>query len=121
VWKATWRKVTVAVKLLLVHLATPEVCFTHYLHPLAPSRRFIYKKKAIRRLEREINTAARLRHPHVVQMYGACVISTTELWLVMEFADGGSLFSRLADKQLVRGRGRDKKEETGWLGVNTCL
>jgi serine/threonine protein kinase len=49
-------------------------------------------------LEREITTAARLRHPHVVQVYGACVYSPTELWLVMEYADGGSLFSKIADK-----------------------
>jgi serine/threonine protein kinase len=52
-------------------------------------------------LEREITTAARLRHPHVVQVYGACVYSTTEIWLVMEYADGGSLFSKLSDKKIV--------------------
>ena len=41
------------------------------------------------------------RHPHVVQVYGACVYSPTEIWLVMEYADGGSLFSKLADRSVV--------------------
>lgn len=52
-------------------------------------------------LEREITTAARLRHPHVVQIYGVCIYSPTELWLLMEFAEGGSLFSKLSNKSEV--------------------
>jgi serine/threonine protein kinase len=52
--------------------------------------------------EREIILASRMHHPNVVTMFGTCISkSTNEAWLVMEYADEGSLYSSLADKPQV--------------------
>jgi serine/threonine protein kinase len=59
-------------------------------------------------LEQEVCFASKLRHPHIVLVYGACIFSPTELWIVMEFADGGNLTNTLIDLSKVT-----KKEGKG--------
>ncbi len=52
-------------------------------------------------LKDELTISRKLRHPHVVLVYGVCVFSGTELWLVMEYADKGSIQSLLSDYSKV--------------------
>ena len=37
----------------------------------------------------------KLRHPNITTIYGACIWQQKELWIVMEFMEGGSLFDAL--------------------------
>ena len=37
----------------------------------------------------------KLRHPNIITIYGACILQQKELWIVMEFMEGGSLFDAL--------------------------
>jgi hypothetical protein len=44
-----------------------------------------------------------MRHPNVVNVFGACTIqSTNEVWLVMEYGEEGSLYFFLADYTKVK-------------------
>jgi serine/threonine protein kinase len=51
-------------------------------------------------MARELAFATTLRHPNIVLVYGACLVGNV-LWIVMEFADSGSLTSVLADHDTV--------------------
>lgn len=55
-------------------------------------------KKSIKGLESEINTAASLRHPNIVPIYGVAILPN-EIWIVMELADG-CLYSQLSDSSV---------------------
>ena len=37
----------------------------------------------------------KLKHPNIMTIYGACVVQKTELWIVMEYMEGGSLYEVL--------------------------
>jgi serine/threonine protein kinase len=52
-------------------------------------------------MKKEIDFAAQLRHPNVVPLYGVCMHGNTEVWIIMEFADGGSLYDILSDQTKV--------------------
>ena len=54
----------------------------------------------MRTLEQEVIFAAQLKHPYVVQLYGACICGP-ELWIIMELADGGNLTNILNNHDLV--------------------
>ncbi len=43
--------------------------------------------------EQQIELVSNMRYPHILLGYGVCRGSVTELWLVMEFADGGDFFN----------------------------
>jgi mitogen-activated protein kinase kinase kinase 13 len=62
----------------------------------------------IQSLEEEVSILAMLQHPHITHIYGVCICSQTEIWIVMEFADGGNLYELL----LAMGRGEKKIEWT---------
>lgn len=47
--------------------------------------------QAIKQVVEDLTTMVRIHHPNVLHYYGLCVISGTEIWIVMEFADGGNL------------------------------
>ena len=40
----------------------------------------------------------KLRHPNITTIYGACIWQQKELWIVMEFMEGGSLYDGLHSK-----------------------
>ncbi|XP_063244382.1 mitogen-activated protein kinase kinase kinase 7-like isoform X2 [Bacillus rossius redtenbacheri] len=74
VWKAKWRETFVAVK----HIETEA------------------EKKAF---AVEVRQLSRVSHPNIVKLYGAC--TQNPVCLVMEYAEGGSLFNALHDKPQV--------------------
>ena len=43
----------------------------------------------------------RLKHPNIMPIYGACIIEKKELWIVMQFIEGGSLFELLHSEQEI--------------------
>jgi serine/threonine protein kinase len=57
------------------------------------------KASAFARFEREVQTVARLDHPHIVHAYDAGILDDA-LYLAMEYLEGADL------KHLVRGQGR---------------
>lgn len=59
-----------------------------------------YKAEALAQLIREIKIMGRLRHKHVVQLYGAC-INTEYPCLVMEYMEKGSLDKTLREQKLT--------------------
>jgi serine/threonine protein kinase len=40
---------------------------------------------------RELETMASLRFPHICQVHGGCVINKKEVWLILEYVEGGNL------------------------------
>ncbi|MEZ6319099.1 MAG: serine/threonine-protein kinase [Phycisphaerales bacterium] len=55
--------------------------------------------RARRRFEREVNLAARLRHPNIVRLYDSGTTEDGRLFCVMDFIEGGSLRDRLHEIQ----------------------
>jgi serine/threonine protein kinase len=53
-------------------------------------------------VEKEITLAARMHHPNVVAVFGVCIVSTNEVWLIMEYGEEGSLHCLLADETKVK-------------------
>jgi len=66
VWKGLWDELDVVVRVIVIDDPTPEV----------------FKK-----LEQQITQVCEFRHPHILLVYGVCVCSATELWVVMEYAE----------------------------------
>lgn len=56
--------------------------------------------KLVARFERELNILRKLRHPHIVQSYGAGRHGTLRFY-AMEFVDGGSLLDVLKERGAV--------------------
>ncbi len=54
-----------------------------------------HDERARRRFEREVNLAARLRHPNIVRIYDSGTTSDGRLYCVMDFIEGVSLQDRL--------------------------
>ncbi|KAJ1961009.1 kinase that interacts with cdc31p [Dispira parvispora] len=48
------------------------------------------KEDEIRDIQREITTLSQLHHEHITQYYG-CVLHGTQLWIIMDYAGGGSV------------------------------
>ena len=48
----------------------------------------------------------KLRHPNIMMIYGACILQKKELWIVMEFMEGGSLFDALHSEYEISWVGR---------------
>ena len=97
-WKGNWGEKHVGVKKLFTNAGTPEVCS----HSIKIYIMVICVLKDWQTLANEFNIAAQLLHPNVVLVYGACHISPIELWIVMEYAVGGSLNRVLCDSSKVR-------------------
>lgn len=71
VYEGTWRGKKVAVKCLPQDGATPA---------------------QYEALIREIELSAKFDSKHLVQVYGACLNSTSTICLIMELVDGGNLY-----------------------------
>ena len=56
---------------------------------------------ALRRFAREAQTAADLRHPHVVRIEDAAVVDQELPYIAMEFVDGDDLHDRLQQRPVV--------------------
>ncbi|MFI4897596.1 MAG: tetratricopeptide repeat protein [Phycisphaerales bacterium JB059] len=54
-----------------------------------------HDERARRRFEREVNLAARLRHPNIVRIYDSGTTADGRLYCVMDFIEGGSLRDHL--------------------------
>ncbi len=54
-----------------------------------------HDERARRRFEREVNLAARLRHPNIVRLYDSGTTSDGRLFCVMDFIEGASLRDHL--------------------------
>jgi tetratricopeptide (TPR) repeat protein/tRNA A-37 threonylcarbamoyl transferase component Bud32 len=54
-----------------------------------------HDERARRRFEREVNLAARLRHPNIVRIYDSGSTGDGRLYCVMDFIEGGSLRDHL--------------------------
>ena len=57
-----------------------------------------HREEKFRKFKREIDLAARLRHPNINQIYGVITTASNCLKVVMEYAPGGSLRSELDEK-----------------------
>ncbi len=57
--------------------------------------------EALRRFEREAQTAARLSHPHIITIYDYGALSTEGAYLVMELAEGETLNSILKREKYI--------------------
>lgn len=44
---------------------------------------------------------ASIDHPHVCKVHGACIVDNTELWLVMDFVEGGNLRDTLTQLHIL--------------------
>ena len=67
------------------------------------------------RFEREAIAIAKLRHPHIVQVFDFEVSQSGEYVLAMEFLEGGTLKERLT-KLAAEGRGMDPAESVRIIG-----
>lgn len=72
VWKGLWRNTFVAVK---------------HINSEAEKREFTI----------EVRQLSRVSHPNIVRLYGACTRGT-HVCLVMEYAEGGSLYNVLHNR-----------------------
>ena len=53
------------------------------------------------KLRREINILQLLRHPHVIRLY-ELIDTPTDLFMVMEYVQGGELFDHIVHRQRLR-------------------
>ncbi|XP_046991443.1 mitogen-activated protein kinase kinase kinase 7-like [Schistocerca americana] len=77
VWKGKWRNIDVAVK----HIDSEA------------------EKKAF---AVEVRQLSRINHPNIVKLYGACTQNPNPVCLVMEYAEGGSLYNVLHCRPLPK-------------------
>lgn len=56
-------------------------------------------QKVLQEINREVDILTKLRHRNILQIYGACFLETQELWIVLEFMEGGSLYDLLQDSE----------------------
>lgn len=90
VYRAEWRGKFVAVKAMHAALETgPSSRGPGGLRGHAASR-----SKEIENFKQEVQMLARLSHPRVIELYGAC-LCPPQVMIVEELAEGGSLFARL--------------------------
>ncbi|CAN0923919.1 CBL-interacting protein kinase 5 [Linum grandiflorum] len=71
----------------------------------------IDKKKALKakqadRIKREISVMRRVKHPNVLRIYEV-MASKTKIYLVIEYAEGGELFDKIAQGRLTEDAGRE--------------
>jgi serine/threonine protein kinase len=89
VFKGTWRgrggHSTVAIK--KVSFSTPNLINSK----LIISQIHTQDKETVLDICKELNTIASLRFQHICQVHGACIINEKEVWLVLEFVEGGNL------------------------------
>ena len=53
------------------------------------------------RIVREIKILKSVRHPNVIQLY-EIIETENQLYLIMEFAEGGELFDLIVDRNKLR-------------------
>ena len=61
----------------------------------------IKEKKDVERISREIKILKQLHHPNVVQIY-EIIETEQDLYLVMEFVQGGELFDLIVQNQKLK-------------------
>ena len=61
----------------------------------------IKDKKDVERISREIKILKQLHHPNVVQIY-EIIETENDLYLVMEFVQGGELFDLIVQNQKLK-------------------
>ena len=61
----------------------------------------IKDKKDVERISREIKILKQLHHPNVVQIY-EIIETENDLYLVMEFVQGGELFDLIVQNQKIK-------------------
>ncbi len=77
----------------------------------------IKDKKDVERISREIKILKKLHHPNVVQIY-EIIETEKDLYLVMEFANGGELFELIVQNQRLKEKTASKHFQELVAGVH---
>ncbi|KAG5231515.1 CBL-interacting serine/threonine-protein kinase [Salix suchowensis] len=56
----------------------------------------VLRHKMVEQLKREISTMKLIKHPNVIKILRYVMASKTKIYIVIEFADGGELFDKIA-------------------------